>query len=126
MDSSDQGGRNVVLGKTCHAEPAASCFRQRTKGSILFSKCLFGFDDINDLEHTSFISHGRARQIISFNLKTSLCRTRANKASYFNRITNLSNFICSLKAPGSFFSPQSFKQFVYKVMFTTLVLVIIS
>ena len=30
MDSSDQGGRNVVLRKTCHAEPDASCFRQRT------------------------------------------------------------------------------------------------
>ena len=43
------------------------------------------------------------------------------KASYFNPITKLWNFVCSLKFPSSFSSMQSFKQFVYKTMFTTLV-----
>ena len=56
-----------------------------------------------------------------FNLKTRLCRTSTFKASYFNRITKLRNFVCSLKSRSSFYSMQSFKQFVYKTMFTTLV-----
>ena len=43
------------------------------------------------------------------------------KASYFNPITKLWNFVSSLKSPSSFSSMQSFKQFVYKTMFTTLV-----
>ena len=56
-----------------------------------------------------------------FNLKTPLCKTSTFKASYFNPITKLWNFVCSLKSPSSFSSTQSFKQFVYKTMFTTLV-----
>ena len=86
-------------------------------------KCLFGSTDINVLEHTSFISHGHTRQskLNSFNLKTHLCRTSTFKASYFNLITNLWNFVSSVKSPSSFSSPQSFKQFVYKTMFTTVV-----
>ena len=62
----------------------------------------------------SFISHGRTRQSNSFNLKTPLCRTSTCKASYFNRITKLWNFGCSLKSSSSFSSPKSFKQFVHK------------
>ena len=54
-----------------------------------------------------------------FNLKTRLCRTSTFKASYFNRITKLRNFVCSLKSRSSFSNMQSFKQFVYKTMFTT-------
>ena len=50
-----------------------------------------------------------------------LCRTSTFKASHFNRIAKLGNFISSLKSPSSFPSLQSFKQFVYKTMFTTLV-----
>ena len=56
-----------------------------------------------------------------FNLKTPLCTNNTFKASYFNPITKLWNFVCSLKFPSSFSSMQSFKQFVYKTMFTTLV-----
>ena len=56
-----------------------------------------------------------------FNLKTPLCTTSTFKASYFNPITKLWNFVHSLKSPSSFSSTQSFKQFVYKTMFTTLV-----
>ena len=56
-----------------------------------------------------------------FNLKTRLCRTSTFKASYFNRITKLRNFVCSLKSRSSFSNMQSFKQFVYKTMFTTTV-----
>ena len=41
------------------------------------------------------------------------------KASYFNPITKLWNFVSSRKSPSSFSSMQSFKQFVYKTMFTT-------
>ena len=78
-------------------------------------KCLFGSTDINVLEHTSFISHGHTRQskLNSLNLETHLCRTSTFKASYFNLITNLWNFVSSLKSPSSFSSPQS--------MFTTVV-----
>ena len=53
-------------------------------------------------------------------LNTRLCRTITFKASYFNLITNLWNFVSSLKSPSSFSSPQSFKQFVYRTMFTTV------
>ena len=67
------------------------------------------------------MSHGRTRQSNSFNLKTPLCRSSTFQASYFNRITKLWNFISSLKSPSNFPSLQSFKQFVYKTMFTTLV-----
>ena len=67
------------------------------------------------------MSHGRTRQSNSFNLKTPLCRTSTFKASHFNRITKLGNFISSRKSPSGFPSLQSFKQFVYKTMFTTLV-----
>ena len=90
---------------------------------VFFYKCLFGSTDINVLEHTSFISHGRTRQskLNSFNLKTPLCRTTTFKASYFNRITKLWNFVCSLKSPIIFSSTPPFKQFVYKTMFITLV-----
>ena len=62
----------------------------------------------------SFISHGRTRQSNSFNLKTPLFWTSTFKASYFNRITNLWNFGCSLKSSSSFPSPKSFKQFVHQ------------
>ena len=57
------------------------------KDPVFFYKCLFGFTDIDVLEHTSFIPHGRTRQSNSFNLKTPLCRTSTFKGSYFNRIT---------------------------------------
>ena len=49
-------------------------------------------------------------QPITFNLKTPLCKTIT---SYFNRITKLWNFVCSLESSSSFSSTQSFKQFVY-------------
>ena len=70
----------------------------------------------NVREHTSFISHGRTRQSNPFNLKTPLCRASTFKASYFNRITKLWNFVCSLKSSSSFSSKQSFNQFVYKTV----------
>ena len=54
-------------------------------------------------------------------LKGPLCRTSTFKASYFNLITKLWNFVSSLKSPSSFSSPQSFKQFLYKTMVTTVV-----
>ena len=50
---------------------------------LFYYKCLFGSSDINVLEHTSFISHGRTRQSNPFNLKSHLCRTSTCKASYF-------------------------------------------
>ena len=74
----------------------------------------------NFLEHTSFISHGRTRQSNPFNLETPLCRTSTFRASYFNRVTKLWNFVCSLKSPSSSSSKQT-EQFVYKTVFTTLV-----
>lgn len=40
------------------------------KDPVFFYKCLFGFTDIDVLEHTSFICHGRTTQSNSFNLKT--------------------------------------------------------
>ena len=80
---------------------------------LFYYKCFFGSTDINVLEHTSFISHGRTRRSNPFNLKSHLCRTITFKASYFNRITKLRNFVCSLKSPSSFSGTQSFKQFVY-------------
>ena len=43
--------------------------------TVFYYKCLFGSTDINVLEHTSFISHGRTRKSNSFNLQTPLCRT---------------------------------------------------
>ena len=78
------------------------------KDLAFYLSCLFGFTDINILEHTSFTPRGRTRQSNSFNLKTPLFRTSTFKASYFNprelilsrlnRITKLWNFICSLKS----------------------------
>ena len=91
------------------------------KDIVFYYKCLFGSTDINVLEHTLFISHGHTRQSNPFNLKSPLCRISTFKASYFNRITKLWNFVCSLTSPSSFSSTQSFKQFVHKAMFTTLV-----
>ena len=111
----------------CHIRKDFSCWTfcpildRELKDLVFYYKCLFGSTDINVLEHPSFISHGRTEQSNPFNIKTHICRTSSFKASYFNRITKLWNFVCSLKFPGSFSSSQSFKQFVYKTMFTTLV-----
>ena len=87
------------------------------------NKYLFDSTDIKKCSsaYIVIISHGRTRQSNPFNLKTPLCRTSTFKASFFNRITKLWNFVCSLKSPSSFSSKQSFKQFVYKTMFTNLV-----
>ena len=89
------------------------------KDPVSFYKCLFGFTDIDVLEHTSFISHGRTRKSNSFSLKTPLCRTSTFKVFYFNRITKLLNFVCSLSPFSSFSGPQCLKHFVCKTMFTT-------
>ena len=57
------------------------------KDPVFYYKCLFGSTDINVLEHTSFISHGRTRQSNSFNLQTPLAEpVLLIEASYFNRI----------------------------------------
>ena len=67
------------------------------------------------------ISRGRTRQSNRFNLKTPLCRTSTFKASYFNHVTKLWNFVYSLSPPSSFSSMQSFKQFVHKTVLTSRV-----
>ena len=66
MDSSDLGGRNVIYGKTCHAEPSASCFGQVTyKGLVFYYECLFGSTDINVLKNRLFLTAVRDKVIIS-------------------------------------------------------------
>ena len=84
------------------------------KDLVFYYKFLFGSTDINVLEHTSFISHGLTRQSNPFNHKSPLCRSSTLKDSYFNRMTKLWNFVCSLKSSSSFSSTQSFKLFVYQ------------
>ena len=42
------------------------------KDLVFYYKCLFGYTDINVLEHKSFISHGCTRQSNPSNLNSSL------------------------------------------------------
>ena len=59
-----------------------------------------------------FVSHGRARQSDSFNLRTPLCKSSTFQASYFNRIVKLWNYVCKLAPPTSFCSPNALQLFV--------------
>ena len=54
-------------------------------------------------------------------LKLLFAQTILSRLPILILLLKLWNFVCSLKFPSSFSSTQSFKQFVYKTMFTTLV-----
>ena len=124
MDTSDPAGRNVLTWRTDLLRWTCCLlfWTEKLRSWFFSTNAFMALLTFNVVEHiASFISHGHTRQSNSLNLKTPFCRANTFQASYFDRITNFWNFVCTLKSTSSFPITQSFKDFVHKIMFSNSV-----
>ena len=79
---------------------------------VFFFKALHGFTDLDMNTFVSFSNNGGTRlcQNPSLTLKVPLCKSNTFKASYFNRIINIWNYICKVQHPSTFCTLCTFKK----------------